>query len=136
MVARRRENIYHPHERFDLSSLITNLMGKAGGKSQSLPFEHVRALLDTLDKGLLVANREGLILLSNTRAQKCLEEHTQSEQKSFNFFTEILQVDPKEILRRIEAGEHEIELNGATCAKPFRAKVKWIPESDWLAVEF
>src|SRR5208283_3652728 len=38
--------------------------------------------------------------------------------------------------RRIEAGEHEVELKGTTSAKPFRAKVKWIPESDWLAVEF
>jgi len=123
-------------ERLQLSSLISNPLGQAGGQSRTLPYEHVRALLDTFDKGVLVADRQGLVLLSNTRAQQCLEEHTPRGQKSFNFFTEILQVDPKEILRRIEAGEHEVELNGTTSAKPFRAKVKWIPESDWLAVEF
>jgi signal transduction histidine kinase len=116
--------------------MLTNSMGKVGGKSESLPYEQVRALLDTFDKGLLVADRQGFVLLSNTRGQKCLEEHGRSEEKPFNFFTEMLNVDPKEILRRIETGEHEIDLKGNTNLKPYRARVKWIPESDWLAIEF
>ncbi len=136
MVARAWENIYHLGEEFPLSTLAPNPTGKTRGKSEGLPYEHVRALLDTFDRGLLVADRQGLVLLSNTRAQKCLEEHSQNAHESFNLFTELLQVDPKEILRRIEAGEHEIGLDSTTNAKPFRAKVKWIPESDWLVVEF
>jgi signal transduction histidine kinase len=136
MVPRERENIYHTCELVKLSSLVTNSMGKVGAKSESLPYEQVRALLDTFDKGLLVADRQGFVLLSNTRGHKCLEEHGKSEQEPFNFFTEMLKVDPKEILRRIETGEHEIELKGSTDLKPYRARVKWIPESDWLAIEF
>jgi signal transduction histidine kinase len=130
------ENIYHNDEWSKLSSLVTNPSSKTGANARNLAYENVRALLDTLDRGLLVADRQGFILLANTRAQKCLEEHGKSKQKLFNFFTEILHVDPKEFLRRIEEGEHEIKLNGNTGVKPFRAKVKWIPESDWLAVEF
>jgi len=119
-----------------MGSMLTNTAGRLGPRSESLPYEHVRALLDTLDKGLLVVDRQGRVLLTNTRAQKCLEEHGKSEQISFNLFTELLNVDPKEILRRIEIGEHEIELVGSTGNKPYRARVKWIPESDWLAIEF
>ncbi len=119
-----------------MGSMLTNTAGRLGPRSENLPYEHVRALLDTLDKGLLVVDRQGRVLLTNTRAQKCLEEHGKSEQISFNLFTELLNVDPKEILRRIEIGEHEIELVGSTGNKPYRARVKWIPESDWLAIEF
>ncbi len=119
-----------------MSSLVTKPMGSVAGHSEGLPYEQVRALLDTFDRGMLVADRQGFVILANTRARKCLADHGKGEQKSLNFFTELLNVDPKEILRRIEAGEPEIELAVQTELKPFRARVKWVPESDWLAVEF
>jgi len=119
-----------------MSSLVTNSMGSAGGHSEALPYEQVRALLDTFERGLLVADRQGFVILANTRARKYLEAYGKGEQKPINFFSELLKVDPREILRRIEAGEHEIELQGHTELKGLRARVKWVPESDWLAVEF
>lgn len=119
-----------------MSSTLTNSTGRIGPRRESLPHEHVRAFLDTFEKGLLIADRQGTVVLANARAQKCLEEHGHGETGSLNSFTELLKVDPKEIVRRIEAGEPEIELNGHTGLKPYRARVKWIPESDWLAVEF
>ena len=119
-----------------MSSTLTNSTGRIGPRRESLPHGHVRALLDTFEKGLLVADRDGIIVLANARARKCLEEHGHGEQSSLNLFTELLKVDAKEIVRRIENGEPEVELQGHTGRKPYSAKVKWIPESDWLAVEF
>jgi signal transduction histidine kinase len=119
-----------------MSSLVTNSMGSAGGHSEALPYEQVRALLDTFERGLLVADRQGFVILANTRARKYLEAYGKGEQKPINFFSELLKVDPREISRRIEAGEHEIELEGHAELEGFRAKVKWVPETDWLAVEF
>jgi signal transduction histidine kinase len=119
-----------------MSSTLTNSTGRIGPRRESLPHEHVRALLDTFEKCLLVADRQGCVVLANARARKCLEEHGHAEQNSPNLFAELLKVDPKEVLRRIESGDHEVELEGHTGLKPYRATVKWIPESDWLAVEF
>jgi len=119
-----------------MSSTLTNSTGRIGPRRESLPHEHVRALLDTFEKGLLVADREGMVVLANARARKCLEEHGHGEYSSLNVFAELLKVDAKEIVRRIENGEHEVELQGHTGRKPYSARVKWIPESDWLAVEF
>lgn len=119
-----------------MSSALTNSAGRLGSTHDALPYEHVRALLDTFEKAMLVVDRQGRVLLTNTRARKCLEEHQKSEQISFNLFTDLLNVDAQEILRRIELGEHEIELQGNTPVKPYRARVKWMPESDWLAIEF
>jgi signal transduction histidine kinase len=120
-----------------MPSLDSQPTGKVVGRPASLPYDLVRALMDTLDKGMFLVDRDGQILLSNSRAQKCLEDLGRSEQVSFDFFAEILDVDTKGILRRIDSGEHVIELKGsAGGSKPYCARVKWIPESDWLAVEY
>jgi len=98
--------------------------------------DQVRALLDTLDKALVVADREGRVLMANTRAHKCLEVYGVSGKDSFNLFHEIVKIDAKEISRRIDSGEHEIEIAGKPGIRAFSARVKWMPESDWLAIQF
>jgi signal transduction histidine kinase len=106
------------------------------GRSENLRHEQAFALLNTLEKGMFLIDRDGRILMSNTQARKCLEVNGKSEQASFDFFGEILAVDGKEILGRIDGGEHEIELQGISGMEPYQARVKWIPELEWLAVEF
>jgi signal transduction histidine kinase len=119
-----------------MGSTVSSIMGKTGQGGSSLPVEHVRALLDTVERGLIVADREGLVLIINARARKYLVAHGKEDKTPFNVFEDLLNVDPKEISRRIEAGENEIELEGRTSLKAYRVRVIWIPESDWLAVQF
>ena len=119
-----------------MGSGITATTGKFAHGGNSFPAETVRALLDTVDKGMLVASREGQVLMVNARARKCLEENGKSDPGSVNIFEDLLKVSPREISRRIESGEHEIEISGRTSSKGFQARVRWIPESDWVAVQF
>jgi signal transduction histidine kinase len=104
--------------------------------SHDLPLGLVRALLETVDKGMVVADREGLVLVANARARKFLEGQEKSEKDSLNVFSEMLHADPQEISQRIQKGEHEIELAGTVSGRSFCACVKWIPESDWLVIQF
>ena len=119
-----------------MGSGITTSTGKFVPGGTNFPAEHVRALLDTVDKCVVVASRDGRVLMVNLRAKKCLEEHGKSADGSLNIFEELLNVEPREISKRIESGEHEIELSGRTGLKSFQARVKWIPESDWVAIQF
>jgi len=119
-----------------MGSGITATAGKFAHAGTSFPPETVRALLDTVDKGMLVASRDGQVLMVNGRARKCLEEHGKNDPCSVNIFADLLNISPGEISRRIENGEHEIEINGRTASKSFQARVRWIPESDWIAVHF
>jgi len=119
-----------------MGSTVSSIMGKTGQGGSSLPVEHVRALLDTVERGVIVADREGLALIINARARKYLVAHGKEDKTPFNVFEDLLNIDPKEISRRIETGENEIELEGRTSLKAYRVRVIWIPESDWLAVQF
>jgi len=118
-----------------MGSGITASTGKFVPGGINFPAEHVRALLDTVEKAVVVASRDGRVLMANARARKCLEEHGKSDLLSLNIFEE-LKVEPREISKRIESGEHEIELTGKTGLKNFQARVRWIPESDWVAIQF
>ena len=114
---------------------LTATTGKLVHGGNSFTADSVRALLDTVDKGMLVASRGGQVLMVNARARKCLEEHGKKDPGALNIFEDLLNISPHEISRRIESGEHEIEITGGTSVKNFQACVKWIPESDWVAVQ-
>jgi len=109
--------------------------GKPKPIGLQMPVEHVQAVLDTVDKGVVIADRDGRVLMVNSRARKCLGAHGKVESNSLNIFQELLNADPKEISKRIESGENEIPLNGATSLNTLRAVVRRIPETDWMAVQ-
>ncbi len=96
----------------------------------------VNRLLDTLDKSLLVADRGGRVLLANSRARKCMESIGLGEFGELNLFADILQVDSKKIFSEIESGEQEVKLNLTRGDKKASASVQWVPEPDWLIVQF
>ena len=93
-------------------------------------------MLDTVEKGVIVASREGRVLMVNARAKKYLDERGKSDVYSLNIFEELLNIEAREISKRIESGEHEIELSGKTPFKSFHARLRWIPETDWVAIQF
>jgi signal transduction histidine kinase len=96
----------------------------------------VTRLLDTLDKSLLVSQRSGRILLVNSRARKCLDSLDIGDYTRLNLYTDLLEVDAKRIFADIENGEHEVKLDLSRGEKKTRARIQWVPEPDWLVVEF
>jgi len=96
----------------------------------------VTRLLDTLDKSLLVAERSGRILMVNSRARKCLDSLQLGDLNRLNLFGDLLEVDAKRIFTDIESGQHEVKLDLSRGEKRTRASIHWVPEPDWLVVEF
>lgn len=119
-----------------MSSPATTDSGRIPAPSPNLTVEHVRALLETVDKGVVVANLEGRVLMVNARGRKCLAAHGKEETTPLNIFADVLNIDPKTISLRIENGENQLELEGNTSVRAYRVRVRWIPESDWLAIQF
>ena len=97
--------------------------------------EHVRALLDTLENAVILANRDGQVLALNERAKKSLLSLGFDGHKPLNILRDLFQVDGPDILRRLENGQDEIALSGVLAGKPYHARLRCIRESDWLAVE-
>jgi signal transduction histidine kinase len=93
-------------------------------------------LLDTLDKSVLVSERNGRILMVNSLARKCLDSLQLGDVSRLNLFTDLLEVDAARIFADIESGQHEIKLDLTRGEKKGRATIQWVPEPDWLVVKF
>jgi len=97
-------------------------------------FHLFASLLDALDQALLVSDRSGRVLFSNLHAQDALDNKKWGAAAEPNLFQDILRTDRQGITTQLESGEHEINLSFETAEKRFRARIRWLPEPDWLVV--
>jgi signal transduction histidine kinase len=100
-----------------------------------LPMGFVSGLLDKVEKPLMVAERSGNLLLVNSRARQSLELHGYGEISGLNLFSDVLQVDPKQIFDQVESGAHEVDVLVERGEMRSSARIQWMPEPDWLVVE-
>ena len=105
-------------------------------KSGVLPTRFVGGLLDTVDKSMIVAERDGSVVLANVRARQALEAQGVSDLSGLNVFTDVLKREAQEVLSRLEAGHQQVELELQKGDRKSRAKVQWLPEPDWFIVQF
>src|SRR5436305_1909313 len=115
--------------------VVTSLMADPSD-SGAVQLGLVNRLLDTLDQSLLVAERGGRIIMANSRAKKCLESIGLGEVSDLNLYDDVLQVEEKQVFREIEKGEQEVKLTLTRGEKKAMATVNWVPEPDWLVVQF
>ncbi len=94
-------------------------------------FQLVASLLDTLDSSLLVSDRRGRVLFTNLHAQDLLKTMGLAPSE-LNLFPDILHVDRTGILGQLEGGEQEIILPLELPTGKSRARLRWLPEPDWL----
>lgn len=97
-------------------------------------FQLVASVLDALDRPLLVSDRGGQILFSNLHAQDRLRAQGLHGKPALNLFQDVLHADRKEVLRQLEGGEQEVSLSIEPAETKCRARIRWLPEPDWLAV--
>jgi signal transduction histidine kinase len=96
-------------------------------------FQLVGSLLDALDRPMIVSDRLGHVLFSNLQAQDKLSSQGRSSQQEINLF-DILRADRKEILQRLQSGEQDVSATLEGEEGQSRARVRWLPEPDWLVV--
>ena len=97
-------------------------------------FQIAASLLDALDRPILVSDRSGRVLFTNLHAQDALAAHRLNNKPDLNLFRDLLNTDRKGIVGQLEAGEQEVYLPIETAEGKNRARIRWLPEPDWLAV--
>lgn len=97
-------------------------------------FDLMTSLLDALDRPLLVSERSGRILAANLHAQDRFRSQSLRSDSHANLFRDVLCVDARGLMGQLEGGEHEVILGLETSEGPCRARIRWLPERDWLVV--
>src|SRR5580658_5162470 len=101
----------------------------------ALPFGFVRTLLNAAKTPIWVAEKNGRVLLSNGSAREYLGPEGTSDASQLNLFRDLLNVESKQIGQKIDAGEHELEMEVERGEKKIRARIQWIAEPGCLIVQ-
>jgi len=104
-------------------------------KTLSLPFGFVRTLLEAAKTPIWVAARNGSVLLSNGSAREYLGPEGTSDASRLNLFSDLLKVEPNQVVQKIDAGENEVEMEVMRGGKKVRARIQSIAESGCLIVQ-
>jgi signal transduction histidine kinase len=102
--------------------------------NSGIDFHITASLLDAVDRPLIVAEREGKILCSNLHAQDFLHSNYPPSESPLNLFRDVLKVDSRGLMNQFEGGEQEVDLPLETAAGKARARIRWLPEPDWVVV--
>lgn len=97
-------------------------------------FGLMSSLLDALDKPLLVTDRSGRVLFANLHAQNSVQWDAVENGAQPNLFRDVLHVDAKGLFGQLEGGEQEVNLQIQCGGAPARARIRWLPEPDWLVI--
>src|SRR6516225_11571649 len=134
----------NPPERLALGRILSPQFPSGGWVSKTAAVEKqtvgparcqmVARLLDAIDRPLLVSDRGGQILFVNLHAQDFLRSSGLDGKNSADLFADILASDRKQVLSKLESGEQDVNLPVRGAGGQFRARIRWLPEPDWLAV--
>jgi signal transduction histidine kinase len=91
--------------------------------------------LNTLDYGVILTNENGQVLALNERANKCLALFGFDGHRPLNLLQDFFRVRTSDIWQRMKGDQEEVSLKGLVAGRPYRASLRWIRESDWLAIE-
>ncbi|MGH9727414.1 MAG: sensor histidine kinase [Candidatus Acidiferrales bacterium] len=97
-------------------------------------FGLMSSLLDALDKPLLVTDRSGRVLFANLHAQNSVQWDAVENGAQPNLFRDVLHVDAKGLFGQLEGGEQEVNLQIQCSGGAARARIRWLPEPDWLVI--
>src|ERR1700680_4181351 len=82
----------------------------------------------------MVAERGGQVLFANVHAHDLFTSRGLAKTTKLNLFSDLLHVDAKETFGQLERGEHELNLLVERPEGSCRARIRWLPEPDWLVV--
>jgi len=104
-------------------------------KVLTLPFGFVRTLLEAAKTPMWLAERNGRVLLSNGTAREYLGPEGTGDASGLNLFSDLLKIEPNQIGQKIDAGEHEVEMEVMRREKKIRARIQWMAEPGCLIVQ-
>jgi len=99
-----------------------------------VPTAFARCLLDAVPAPAWLADRSGKVLLCNSGARQYLGVGLSDDVTDLNLLSGLFRVDASQIHEKIDAGEHELELEIQLDAKKARARIQWVADPGCLFV--
>jgi signal transduction histidine kinase len=114
------------------AAVSTDVASNAG----SVPFGVVKGLLDCVERGLLIAEQSGTIIVANLRGRECLSSLGYADFREANILSDVLKAEPEEFLQKLRTGSREVQLEIVSQQGKYLATAQWMAEPEWLVLQF
>jgi signal transduction histidine kinase len=118
-----------------MSGALTTSANSGQASRLSVALDDVAGLLDSLEQGLIVAERSGQLLLVNKQARRFFDWQEGVAPSQLNLFTDLLGVDAGQFFSKVEGGEHKIEFPLARGEMKYQTCVRWMPGPELLTLQ-
>jgi len=102
--------------------------------SGQLVLQLITSLLDALDRSVVVCDRQGQVIYANIYSQQKMREAGCEPEQERNLFEGFLQAERADVLRSLSEGQQEVIVPARAKETDLRARIRWLPEPDWLVV--
>lgn len=100
----------------------------------TLPLSSITTLLETSKSPMWMAERNGRVLTLNESARRFASADASTANIS-NLFSDLLQIEPRQIWEKIESGEAEVEVEVERGGKQNHLRVQWMPEPGYFLAQ-
>jgi signal transduction histidine kinase len=100
--------------------------------NEQASFQVLASLLNVVDQAIFVSDRRGRVLFANLNARELLNDQEVRPESELNLFQDILHFDGEGILGQLQGGESEVNLPLESLDGKSSARIRWLPEQDWL----
>jgi signal transduction histidine kinase len=102
--------------------------------SSGLQLALIKALLGNVKTPVWVAEKNGRVLVGNASAGEYLGPAAPSEFAQFNVLRDLFRVEASRVEQKIDAGEHELEMEVVREDRRTRARLQWVADAGCLIV--
>ncbi|HEY2547629.1 MAG TPA: PAS domain-containing sensor histidine kinase [Candidatus Acidoferrum sp.] len=100
-----------------------------------MPAAFVKTLLEAAKVPVWISERSGRVLISNDNARQYLGTQSPDELRQLDVFKDVLKTEPNDVEQKIDAGEHEVEMEVVHREKKIRARIQWVADLGCLIVQ-
>ena len=100
--------------------------------NEQTSFQVLANLLNVVDQAIFVSDRRGRVLFANLNAKELVSDVDIRPESELNLFQDILHFDLEGILGQLQGGEPEVNLPLESQDGKSSARIRWLPEQDWL----
>lgn len=97
-------------------------------------FQAIKQVIEAVDLGMAIAQRDGRVLCANRKAEECLASCGIAHRNGANTFSELLRAGARKLLERAESAKAEVEVEAEGKGGRLRARLRWLDGSDRLLV--
>lgn len=103
---------------------------------RAMPLDQVKALLDLIDQGIVISERDGRIVMANLKGRECLASLGYPDYREVNLLSDVLKASTETALDKIKRHPPIFQVDAVAGTNKCLATLQRVSDQDWFLLQF